>query len=53
MSYNVKECKPLPAGIAPSSAVLIACWCLLLCEALVLAEVNVAGAYTRPLFIST
>ena len=31
-----------PAGIGPSSAVLIGCWGLLVCEALLLAEVNVA-----------
>ena len=31
-----------PAGIGPSSAVLVACWGLLVCEALLLAEVNVA-----------
>ena len=31
-----------PAGIGPSSAVLVACWTLLVCEALLLAEVNVA-----------
>jgi len=31
-----------PAGIGPSSAVLLGCWGLLVCEALLLAEVNVA-----------
>lgn len=31
-----------PAGIGPSSAVLVGCWALLVCEALLLAEVNVA-----------
>jgi len=31
-----------PAGIGPSSVVLCACWALLACEALLLAEVNVA-----------